>query len=295
MSGRESMGDGDPAGPVNESVQSLVVDGVTRRFLCVTPTTTGNGSLVIMLHGTAQRGALTRRITGWDAVVESEGATLLYPDAVGGYWRDGLRPDDAVNDVNFIERLVRHALDTLPVAPERIFLAGVSNGGFMAQRMAGERSPLFRGVASVIANLGASVSWPRMPWEPTSLCLIAGSEDPIVPYAGGRMLLRQANGLPAGEARVLSFEASVAVWADAGGFEPVARVEQPLDAPMCVVTADYWSPASGQRMRVHSLLGAGHHWFGYPIDPGYYATFGRSTQRFSATEAIWAFFKGLLS
>ena len=68
---------------------------------------------------------------------------------------------------------------------DRVYVAGASNGGMMALRLACERTGRLAAVAVVIANQ----PWPQVercrPTVPLPLILINGTDDPLMPWGGG--------------------------------------------------------------------------------------------------------------
>ena len=71
---------------------------------------------------------------------------------------------------------------TTPHPQQRIYVVGIANGGFLAQRLACDEPQLFRGVVAYASGLNAvQCEAPgRVP-----LLLIQGDADVIVPFAGG--------------------------------------------------------------------------------------------------------------
>ncbi len=103
----------------------------------------------------------------------------------------GTKPDD----VAYLDAVLDDALARYPIDPRQVFLAGVSNGGFMAQRYACDRAERVRGFASVSGGL----------WEDSARCvpsksvgalLIHGDADDIVRYDGGGSLIGTAARYP---------------------------------------------------------------------------------------------------
>ncbi|TMA54740.1 MAG: hypothetical protein E6J75_13420 [Deltaproteobacteria bacterium] len=101
--------------------------------------------LVLVLHGGGGNGFGMSRLSHFNRVADERGFIAVYPDGVDAFWADGRGVTDAddhgVDDVGFLMALLdalagRHGID-----PARVFVAGISNGGFMAQRLACGRSP----------------------------------------------------------------------------------------------------------------------------------------------------------
>ncbi|MGF1546371.1 MAG: alpha/beta hydrolase family esterase [Thiotrichales bacterium] len=254
----------------------------------------GCAAILVVLHGTLQRGALAQRITGLADPAVAGAAKVFFPDALGGYWRDGLRPDDAIDDVHFLAELVRHATGETGCAGKPVFLVGVSNGGFMVQRLLCEYPELFAAAGVVIATMGLDLHLRCYPRSAVSLCLVAGTADPIVPHAGGSMRLRAAGGFAATQAPVLSFGETVEHWRRLGGLELQIRETHPIDDGQFALREDRYGAGAGTQLWALEVVGGGHHWFGYPIDPVYERHFGPTTRGFATTRYLWTFFRALM-
>ena len=102
----------------------------------------------------------------------------------------------AVDDVAYLDAILDDATRRAPVDPARIYIAGYSNGGFMAHRYACERA----------ARLAAIAAFSGDPWKDATLCkpTRAGERAPgsrrdadeVVPYAGGRLVRRPQRSTP---------------------------------------------------------------------------------------------------
>jgi polyhydroxybutyrate depolymerase len=69
---------------------------------------------------------------------------------------------------------------------ERVYVAGLSNGGAMAMTLVCARADLFAAGASVIMNLTDEAAVTCHPSRPLPMLLMNGTADPLVPYEGGR-------------------------------------------------------------------------------------------------------------
>ncbi len=92
--------------------------------------------------------------------------------------------DDGVDDVAYLSGLIEEIQAEYNIDPKRIWIAGHSNGSFMALRMACDRADL---VAAVISHAGAAFldSASCSPSEPVSVLHIHGDADGTIAFAGG--------------------------------------------------------------------------------------------------------------
>jgi polyhydroxybutyrate depolymerase len=115
-------------------------------------------------------------------------AILVYPAGYGESWNAGLccsvAFDRHVDDVGFLTTVVHQVLKAEPGADAgAVYLAGYSNGGRMALRLACSDAPLFAGVAVY----AATASYPCDQVDPTSVLMMASTGDPDVTVGpGGR-------------------------------------------------------------------------------------------------------------
>ena len=129
------------------------------------------------------RGAFNR-------IADREGAIIVYPEGVDRHWNDGRDlPDtaarDNVDDVDFILALVEEVARQHELDRGRIFSTGISNGGFMSMRLACDAADTFAAVAPVTAVLSEKLGARCAPSRPVSIMIVNGTEDPLVPWAGG--------------------------------------------------------------------------------------------------------------
>ncbi len=170
----------------------LSVNGEDRRFVVVTPEgVSGPAPVVIALHGAAQTPESFRAYFGLDAAAAAHGFVAVYPEGEGRVWNDGrpaamrlkmmLRPGD---DVAFLVALAQRLAQDGIADPARIYLTGISNGGFMVQRMACEHAELFAAYSSIMATAPANYREECKPDRPVPIQFIHGTADSVIAYAG---------------------------------------------------------------------------------------------------------------
>ena len=112
----------------------------------------------------------------------------------------------------YLAGLVEETARRYRVDRARVYAVGFSNGGFMAHRLACERSALFSGIVS-LAGAAPPARTRCAPSEPVGVLQIHGLADEIVRYAGGRDLLSRGGPSYPGA------RASIARWAELDGCE----------------------------------------------------------------------------
>lgn len=172
--------------------ERISVNGESRRYLVVPPDDVqGPGPVMIALHGAAQTPESFRAYFGLDAAAAAHGFVAVYPEGEGHVWNDGrpaamrlkmvLRPGD---DVAFLIALVRRLVADGVADPSRIYLTGISNGGFMVQKMACEHADLFAAYSVIMATAPANYQDECHPARPVPIQFIHGTADSVIAYTG---------------------------------------------------------------------------------------------------------------
>ncbi len=100
------------------------------RHALVIPAGNGARPTVIVLHGALGTGAGTARTTGFAEAAAKRGFTAVFPDGLGRQWNDGRAGGPGgPDDIGFIRALVKRLVAEGDADPQRIYLAGISNGG----------------------------------------------------------------------------------------------------------------------------------------------------------------------
>ncbi len=148
--------------------------------------------VVIVLHGALGNPWSVQLDTGLTERAGQEGFLVVYPYGTGLgnkqvlFWNAGgccaLAMYNHVDDVAFIRDLITVLKRDYNADPQRIYIAGASNGGMMAYKLAAELSGQIAAIASVE---GCMFPPACAPTSPVSILEFHGTADSIVPYAGG--------------------------------------------------------------------------------------------------------------
>jgi polyhydroxybutyrate depolymerase len=173
------------------------------------------------------------------------------------------------DDVAFISRLIDRLTTDLPIDKSRIFIAGVSGGAFMAYRLACELADRIAGMASVA---GAMLVDSCHPTRPVSILEMHGTDDSNVPYDGGAVF----NG-----AASPSVDAVMQSWATLDGC-----AGNPSQSQNGITKTSAWRGCkAGTTVRLDTVVGGHHTWFGSTIDP--------VPGEPNANATIWSFFSSV--
>ncbi len=304
-----------------ESVQAAVQETLTvgtadgpRKLIMVTPDAAAPAlsprPLVLLLHGhggTADNamghGLRPSPLSAWRAIVDREGIVLAVLQGSSGGdgkpgWNDcrGTAPGNPhTDDVAFARDAIQDVARRVPIDLTRIYAMGMSNGAMMSQRLALELQPRLAAFAAVSGSLAAD-SVCSAPGNPVSALLVFGTDDPVVPYAGGEVKIL---GRPRGS--VLSVEQNLAFWlrVDAldGASTPkntnqIAHLAAGVD-PTSASQAVYGADTKQPQVSLLRIAGGGH------IEPSlqyhygtlYESLVGKQSRDLESAELAWQFFK----
>ena len=270
---------------------SLESGGRARTFRYFVPESGGEKRpLVIGLHGRMGDGQGQDKLGGMSKVAAQEGFLLALPDGYSRSWHDarehGPAADAQVDDVAFLSALIDWFVQEQNADPARVYVMGMSNGGFMALTLACRLANKVAAAASVTGAAAENLKDACTPARPISVALFMGDEYPLVPYEGGDVA---RNG-----GRALSARASAELFAGQDGCGAEPSVELLADADPndgTRIERAIWSGCKASaEVRLYTVKGGGHTW---PGGKGYLPEgfIGVTSKDLSATQEAWEFFK----
>lgn len=275
----------------------------TRRYLVAAPSATSPGgrALVLVLHG---GGASAEQVMGqafppsplslWLEIAAREQLVVIAPDAGKGGWSDCFASEARVakkDDVGYIGALMDHAIAHLDVDPERIYLIGVSRGGWMAYAVANALPHRLAAFSAVLAGL-PPIGRAKMPTTPLSALIFGSTADPLIRYQGGKpwYVLRFAEPMR-------SIEDTVHAWRELAGLPDAPAVKHFAVSDTRArtsVTRFMWGEKAGEvQVGLYRIDGAGHT---EPSRLKRYPRFinwliGLQNADLEVAEAAWEFFR----
>lgn len=271
----------DPYEPGLEE-RRLTVDGVERTYWFQRPAR-DEAPLVIGLHGLHGTARAFAAETGLPAATAAGGVAFAVPESVGPAWNDGRLGPSGPDDAEFLVELVDELVTEGSVDPDRVVVAGFSNGAGMTMALAAEHPDVLAGAVAVSGELLEGPAGPHP--QPAAahkvpFWLTHGDADPVQPWAGRPTVSPL---LPA----LLSAEGTVAEFRRANGSADRpsirrtpgnARLSGPLEVRTWAARGDRSAPVT-----LYRLPGAGHEW---PRDEGAGEGAGPGNYGFSATELV---------
>lgn len=287
-----------PAAVAAESrTGTLSYGGHERTYRVYTPAAAGRPlPVVLVLHGGGGTGAGMERLTrgAFNRLADQHGFVVLYPDGLDRHWNDGRgvatyrAHRENVDDVAFLMALVDEIGRRTPIDRARVYATGISNGGLMSFRLATSAAARIAAIAPVAISMSEPLARTGGPPRPTSMLLMPGTDDPLVPWEGGEI------GLPGrrGVGRVVSVAETVRLWTSRCGCPatPTVAYEPDRDpADGTRVRREHYAPCrDGVEVVLYAVEGGGHTWpGGVPYLPA--RIIGRTSRDLDASSLIWSF------
>jgi polyhydroxybutyrate depolymerase len=256
--------------------------------------------IIIYLHGTGTRIAdpiLTRYNIPFARLPDLEPALIVLPQGANRSWDaiprqfntwrrlSGL-DGEQVDDIGFLRALIAELIARENGDAARVYVVGVSAGGYMIPRIACELSDNVTAVADIIATAREAQLANCPDARPVPFLLLASTTDPNIPYAGTRD--DQAN------ATASAIE-TVSFFARHNGC--TSRVEEPLphleaDVPSTATLIRYSGCTRGADVFFYRIDGSGHSVpSNAPPEVGAWEENGGRNRDFDTAQAVWTFFR----
>jgi pimeloyl-ACP methyl ester carboxylesterase len=171
---------------------------------------------IIFLHGSF--GNFKTYIWVWSKLAEREGLVIIAPSYGFGNWR-------SADSATLISQVLADATTQVELDPQRLYLAGLSNGGLGISRLASAEPERFRGLIFLSPVMDTSLvdsSAFQQAWQGRPVLVITGAADERIPlsYVQQRAATFKAGGITVtervypGETHFLFFSQPEAVLSD---------------------------------------------------------------------------------
>lgn len=184
--------------PASAETLELTIDGQKRSALMARPAPSGPRPTIIMLHGAGRTARDIAHETRLAELATREGWVAVFPEGRGSRWnflppgRETARDVDFFkghgglpDDIAFLRTIVSELMRRGHADPRRIYLAGLSLGGFLALRAACVDAGTYAAIGLLISGMSEVTGAECRPARPIPLLSINGTADTALPYAGG--------------------------------------------------------------------------------------------------------------
>ncbi|GIW82133.1 MAG: hydrolase [Gemmatales bacterium] len=247
--------------------------------------------LVLSLHGAGVNGAAQEWLTNMNEIADKEQFAIVYPDALNSFWRffepaenDVLRLKP-VDDLGFLESLIDEMVKEGIADPRRVYVTGMSNGGYMANFIGRKLSNKVAAIAPVAGTMPRMLADKVAPKRPVPVLYIHGTDDTFVYYNGKDFITRQKLSLGA--------EEMVQWWVKHNKCKTKPVIEKLPDKADDGATVErFVYPAGKSKAPVvfYKVHNGGHTWPGGSLfQPK--KLLGLTCRDFNASKEIWEFFK----
>jgi polyhydroxybutyrate depolymerase len=262
--------------------EQMTVNGKQRSYEIHVPPSYKQGTPmpeVLMIHGISQDGDSFAQDTQMNAKADQKGFIAVYPEGnpilrnpTHRAWNvpnwDIVHPARHSDDVQFVSQVIDAVPQELSIDAKRVYVAGFSNGGMLAQEVASQNSDKVAAAALVGTALSGLDLAPK---EPVSVIDIHGTADPVVPFQDWDNSLHLVKMEP------VSYTG--AYWDQADGItkpgEPAVHGN--------LIERDSVNSRSGVEVKQIGIIGGVHEW------PGPNAS-EPEDKTLVATDEIWDFF-----
>ena len=257
--------------------------------------------LWFVLHG---GGGVAKTMPFWTQyqfhkIANKEGIILVFPQGMDKQWNGGR--DAAVypaleyatpfreqlDDVGFLVKVVSEVSKIHDIDQRRVFTCGMSNGGFMSNRLICERPDIFRAAGVITAQMDTLYVKKCKPDKPVSLMVFNGTADKAVPFHGGDVGGKRGH--------VISTKDYIDFWLERNNcLAEKSTIEIPdKDRDGVWATRDsYQTCDDDNRVILYTIHGGGHTFPGIQTKL-YELAAGKTMMEINAAEELWEFFKAL--
>jgi polyhydroxybutyrate depolymerase len=253
--------------------------------------------LVVDLHGYSETAAIQVDITKLGSYGATKGFITVTPQVNETVQHWVTTPGS--QDQKFLITLISHVENTLCVDSRRVYVAGYSNGAFMASALACTDASKIAAVATVSGIQAPSGCHPsrRVP-----VVAFHGTKDPFVPYGGGIGPAAKKLPAPNGDGTIgsqlnsksaqgiqqtdLPIPVEEARWAARNGCSKSPKTSTVASGVKLIA---YTCPDNAT-VELYKEIGDGHIWAGSEVMTEIASVVGKTTFAISANQLIWKFF-----
>ena len=285
---------------------ALIVNGVSRTYWLHLPRNfqPNASGLVIAFHGARETGREFEGITGLSQKADQVGFAAVYPDGLpnpsgatswNGYFNPTFGPNPP-DDSGFTRQLILTLEANLHPNPKKIYVTGLSAGGYMAHRAAIDNSDLVAAAGVVEGSLSVQTAGgtqkPPAARSPAAVLILHGDADGVIPYCG----VTNSNVTVASQDQTFNYWVQTAANACSTLNTTASLCTGFGGSPTNVTLKNAIGCNGGAEVRLYRLMGATHNWYRTTMDvpPGtatqpYNPNFNSATG-IVTNDILWNFF-----
>jgi len=263
--------------------ENMQVDGMNRAFVSYVPPGVPKDEkmpLIISLHGGFATPKGQFHLADFRPIADKEHILVVCP-ASKHFWHDGKDEKGGIDDVKFIDQLITYMINTYHADPKRVYVAGISNGGFMTSKLACQLNKRIAAIGVVAASLDEGEGY--APVRPMPVIYMHGTKDPVISNKGGKAFGRA----------IYSQEQVLKVWVGVDKCDPkpvVTNLPDTAHDGTSVTKEEYSNPTTGIKVIGYTIVNGGHTWpGGWQYLPQFIV--GKTTKNLNACQEMWQFFK----
>jgi poly(3-hydroxybutyrate) depolymerase len=280
-------------------VGTIYVDGVLRTYEVRLPAayeSNDNMPVIIDLHGTYSTIADHKTFSAFNDIADANNIIMVWPQALeltacdnevySSRWNANFV--NLPNDIGFIDALIDRVITDYKVNPKRVYVDGLSNGGFMAYSLACALSDKIAAIASVAGTMSDNLMNTCNPNRTVPVLEIHGTADQICDY----------DGYNAGcEGHAAAVDDLIAFWQSKNGcsssYDEISYDD--LDTSDGCTARMLTYQGCNNTVKLVIIDGGGHFWPGSEAFADYYVNYysvlGPWNFDIEANQVIWDFFK----
>jgi polyhydroxybutyrate depolymerase len=263
---------------------SFTYEGNNRSYIVHLPpgyTASNAYPMVLNFHGYTSTGAQQQGYSLMNTVADTAGFIAVYPDGIANSWNVGFGFTPyftGVDDIGFVNALIDTMMVHYHIDADAVYATGMSNGGYLSNRLACELPNRIAAIASVTGPMTDSTEAYCNPSRKVPAMHIHGTTDPIVNYNGA--------------AQSLSVAELISFWGNHNGC-PISSIDIPYPdvntGDGSTATRKNYQPCTdGAEVVLIEIANGGHTWPGASVDIPMY---GNTNRDFFASGEIWNFFR----
>jgi len=252
---------------------SIFYNNVYRSYIAYIPAIYNSSystPLLFNLHGKTGTALGAMYQADFRDIADSANFIIVHPqgllDSAGDtHWNVG---QSAVDDIGFLNSLYSYIVSNYNINLDKVYSAGMSNGGYMSYYLACNMSDKIAAIASVTGAMGPYTQLTCNPMHPTPVLEIHGTEDTIVSFNAmipGILYWRDYNNCN------LIADTTIIQDLVLGDFSTVKHIV-------------YNNGANGVTSELFKVIGGEHTW------PGSSFSIGITNYDIDASVEIWKFF-----